>query len=288
MTDVGMDGVAAASESSEIDRGRLAGKVALVSGGGSRPGGVGIGEAIAALFAGHGARVIVGDIDGPAGQRTVDAIAAAGGVGAAIRADVTRAADAERLVDACLSRFDALDILVNNVGVTGPSASVVDVSESDWDAVLATNVKSMMLVCKHAIPVMPSGGSIVNMGSIGALRWTERTAYATSKGAVLALTVSLAGQHAAQGIRVNSVIPGAVWTPLVAAEVEARARDARDLARIRAQRVQQGILGREGNAWDVAYAALYLASDEARWVTGQSIVVDGGATISRRIDRAND
>jgi NAD(P)-dependent dehydrogenase (short-subunit alcohol dehydrogenase family) len=150
------------------------------------------------------------------------------------------------------------------------------------------NVTSIMLVCKCALPSISDGGSIINMSSIGAVRWTERTAYAASKGAVLSLTVALAGQCAPRGVRVNALVPGAIWTPLVMEEAAARVGgDPSEIARVRAQRQRQALLPSEGTAWDTAWAALFLASDESRWITGQALVIDGGASIARRLDHAN-
>jgi NAD(P)-dependent dehydrogenase (short-subunit alcohol dehydrogenase family) len=268
---------------------RLQGKVVVISGGGGSGGtGVGIGKATAVLFGLHGARVVVGDADSHAAAATVDAITSAGGEAVAVQADATDDAACARLVDQAIGAFGALDVLVNNAGVTGPSASVVDVDEEDWDRIMAVNVKSMMLMSKHALPVMADGGSIINTSSVGALRWTERTAYAASKGAVLSLTVSMAGQCASRGIRVNALVPGAVWTPLVEHEIRLTAAGSTEACRrIRGQRRAQALLPAEGTAWDVAGAALYLAADDSRWVTGQALVVDGGATIARRLDRAN-
>jgi NAD(P)-dependent dehydrogenase (short-subunit alcohol dehydrogenase family) len=268
---------------------RLQGKVVVVSGGGGASStGVGIGKATAVLFGLHGARVVVGDADGDAAAATVEAVASAGGEGIAVQADATDDAACTHLVDMATGTFGSLDVLVNNAGVTGPSVSVVDMDGDAWDRVMAINVKSMMLMSKHALPAMTDGGSIINTSSIGALRWTERTAYAASKGAVLSLTVSMAGQCAARCIRVNALVPGAVWTPLVEHEVQLTAAGNTDACRrIRRQRREQALLPSEGTAWDVAGAALYLASDDSRWVTGQALVVDGGATIARRLDRAN-
>jgi NAD(P)-dependent dehydrogenase (short-subunit alcohol dehydrogenase family) len=261
----------------------------VVSGGGGRSGpGVGIGKAMALLFGMHGARVVVGDVDDHAALARVRAWAAAGAEGVAVEADATDEQACARLVAAAVESFGGLDVLVNNVGVTGPSVPVADMEEEDWDRVMAVNVKSAMLMCKCAVPALADGGSIVNMSSVGAVRWTERTAYAASKGAILSLTTALAGQCAPRGIRVNALVPGAVWTPLVEAETRARAAGSAEAeARIRSQRRRQALLPVEGYAWDVAWAALFLACEESRWVTGQSLVVDGGATIARRLDTAN-
>jgi len=267
---------------------RLAGKTALVVGAGSRGRGVGNGEAIATLLALNGASVVVADIDERAGSATAQSITSDGGAAIAVGADVAQLPDCQRMIERAQEWFGKLDIVVNNQGVTGPSASVVEITEADWHHTFAVNVDSIMLVCKCALPAMSDGGSIINMSSIGALRWTERTAYAASKGAVLSLTIALAGQCARRGIRVNALVPGAVWTPLVMEEASARVEgDPAEIARIRAQRQGQAMLPSEGTAWDTAWAALFLASDESRWITGQSLVIDGGASIARRLDRAN-
>jgi NAD(P)-dependent dehydrogenase (short-subunit alcohol dehydrogenase family) len=267
---------------------RLAGKNAIVVGGGSRGRGVGNGEAIATLLAMNGASVVVADVDERAGLATVESITSGGGRAIAVVADATKLADCQAVVDCAHERFGTVDVLVNNQGVTGPSSSVVDVSETDWDQTFAVNVSSIMLVCKCVLPAISDGGAIINMSSIGAVRWTERTAYAASKGAVLSLTVALAGQCAPRGVRVNALVPGAIWTPLVMEEAAARVGgDASAIERIRAQRQTQALLPSEGTAWDTAWAALFLASDESRWITGQAIVIDGGASIARRLDHAN-
>jgi NAD(P)-dependent dehydrogenase (short-subunit alcohol dehydrogenase family) len=267
---------------------RLAGKNAIVVGGGSRGRGVGNGEAIAMLLAMNGASVVVADVDERAGLATVESITSGGGRAIAVAADATKLADCQALVNRAHERFGTVDVLVNNQGATGPSSSVVDVSETDWDHTFAVNVSSIMLVCKCVLPAISDDGSIINMSSIGALRWTERTAYAASKGAVLSLTVALAGQCAPRGVRVNALVPGAIWTPLVMEEAAARVGgDSAAVERIRAQRQTQALLPSEGTAWDTAWAALFLASDESRWITGQAIVIDGGASIARRLDHAN-
>lgn len=267
---------------------RLAGKNAIVVGAGSRVGGVGNGEAIATLLAMSGANVVVADVDERAGLATAGSITSAGGSAIAVQVDATKLAECHALVERAHEWFGAVDVLVNNQGVTGPSSSVVDISETEWQRTFTVNVHSIMLVCKSALPSIADGGSIINMSSIGAVRWTERTAYAASKGAVLSLTVALAGQCAPRGIRVNAVVPGAIWTPLVMEETADRVGgDPDEIARIRAQRQRQALLPTEGTAWDTAWAALFLASDESRWITGQAVVVDGGTSIARRMDHAN-
>jgi NAD(P)-dependent dehydrogenase (short-subunit alcohol dehydrogenase family) len=236
----------------------------------------------------NGANVVVADVDERAGLATAESITSDGGSAIAVGVDAAQMTDCQRMIERSQESFGKLDIVVNNQGVTGPSASVVDMTEADWHRTFAVNVDSIMLVCKFALPAMSDGGSIVNMSSIGAVRWTERTAYAASKGAVLSLTVALAGQCAPRGIRVNALVPGAVWTPLVMQEASDLVQaDPAEISRIRAQRQSQAMLPSEGTAWDTAWAALFLASDESRWITGQSLVIDGGASIARRLDGAN-
>lgn len=256
---------------------RMAGRVALVTGGGSSGPGLGNGKAACLLLAREGARVLVADRVAEAAAETVALIQAEGGEASAYTADVTRAAECAAMAAAAVERYGALDTLVLNVGIGGRNASVVDLDEAEWDRVMAVNVKGMMLSAKHAIPRMPAGGAIVTVSSVAALRANARAAYAASKGAVLSLTMVMAANHARQGIRVNCVCPGQVWTPLVAAEApEGEAREA-----LRERRRRGSLLQTEGTAWDIANAILFFASDDARWITGQTLVVDGGMTIGR-------
>lgn len=252
---------------------RLAGKVAIVTGAGSRAEGIGNGRAAAVLFAREGARVLVVDANEQAAAATVEMIKGEGGTSEAAVADVTRAADCEAMVKTAVDRWGRLDILDNNVGIGG-AGSVLQVSEETWDRVMEVNVKTMMLAAKAAIPAMiaSGGGSIINISSISALRPRGLTAYSTSKGAVIALTRAMAIDHAADGIRVNCVAPGPVYTPMVYAGGMSE--------ELRERRRQASPLKVEGTGWDIGYAALFLASDEARYITGQVLVVDGGVTIT--------
>jgi NAD(P)-dependent dehydrogenase (short-subunit alcohol dehydrogenase family) len=252
--------------------GRLEGMVAIVTGAGSRGPGIGNGRAAAILFAREGARVgLVDQVEDWAAQ-TQRMIQAEGGEACVVQADVTRAADCQRVVETVVARYGRISILHNNVGIGG-SGSVVDVDEAAWDEVMRVNVKSMMLMSKHVIPVMASegGGSIINISSISAIRPRGLTPYTTSKGAVNALTQAMAIDHAAQGIRVNCIMPGPVFTPMV--------QSGGLTAEQRAQRIKASPLGIEGTGWDIGWAAVFLASPEARWITGQLLCVDGGVSL---------
>jgi NAD(P)-dependent dehydrogenase (short-subunit alcohol dehydrogenase family) len=254
-------------------RPRLEGKVAIVTGAGSRAPGIGNGRATAVLFAREGARVLLVDQNRAAAEETLAMIRAEGGEAAVCVADVTRAADCRAMVEEAVRRWGKLDILDNNVGI-GMGGSVVEVSEEDWDRVMAVNVKSMMLASKYAVPAMAAGGggAIINIASISALRPRGLTPYSASKGAVIALTRAMAIDHAPQGIRVNCIAPGPVYTPMVYAGGMSE--------ELRERRRRASPLGIEGTGWDVGYAALFLASDEARYITGQVLVVDGGVTLT--------
>jgi NAD(P)-dependent dehydrogenase (short-subunit alcohol dehydrogenase family) len=253
--------------------GRLAGKVAIVTGAGSRGPGLGNGKATAILFAREGAAVLCVDREPGRAEETVGLIAAEGGRAAAFSADVTRAAECQAMVRAALERYGALDILHNNVGIESRT-NLLETTEEDWDRVMAVDLKSMLLATQAAVvPMLERGrGAVTCVSSVAALRGHGRTAYAAAKAGVLGFVVSAAAQLGPQGIRVNAIAPGQVWTPMV----EALGPEARE------RRRRASPLGVEGTAWDVAWAAVYLASDEARWVTGQTLVVDGGLTLTTR------
>jgi NAD(P)-dependent dehydrogenase (short-subunit alcohol dehydrogenase family) len=251
----------------------LVGKVAIVTGGGAVADGIGNGRAAAILLARAGARVLVVDRDLALAERTVAMIAAEGGMAAAAAYDVTESAQCAAMVDDAVARWGRLDCLDNNVGI-GSKGSVVEETEATWARVMHVNVDTMFLTCKHAIPAMirtAGGGSIVNISSISALRPRGLTAYSVSKGAVIALTKAMAVDHGPDGIRVNCIYPGPVYTPMVYARgMTDQARDTRRKA---------SVLGREGTGWDIGAAARFLLSDQARYITGQILGVDGGATL---------
>lgn len=257
---------------------RLGGNAALVVGGGQTPGEtIGNGRAIATLFARHGASVVVVDRELDRAEATVADIVAEGGEAVAVEGDVTRSADCKAMVEATTTAFGALDILVNNVGIGGNDGGPVSLEEDVWDRIQEVNLKAMYLSCKHALPVMRAqgSGSIVNISSIAATCSTGMLAYKTSKAGVNALTHAVAMGNARHGIRVNGIMPGLMDTPMaVDAAAEAIGVDRAEVAARRDAQVPLG--GRQGTAWDVAHAAVYLASDEARFVTAVTIAVDGG------------
>ena len=251
----------------------LADKVAIVTGGGALGEGIGNGRAASILLARAGVRVLVVDRELDLARQTVKMIADEGGTAAAWAADVTDDAQCRAMVEAALAQFGRLDFLDNNVGIAS-KGSVVDEDPQRWRRVMEVNVDSMFLASKHAIGAMirtAGAGAIVNVASIAALRPRGMTAYSTSKGAVIALTRAMAVDHGPDGIRVNCVAPGPVYTPMVVApgmSPEARER-----------RRQASVLGIEGTGWDVGYAVRFLLSGHARYITGHTLVVDGGMTL---------
>lgn len=262
--------------------GRLKGKVAMVVGAGSIGPGWGNGKATAATFAREGAQVFCVDRNGAAAEETAKIITDEGGKASAFTADVSRAREVEAMVAACLKVYGRIDVLDNNVGIA-EMGSVVEVTEESWDRVFSVNLKSAYFAMKHVIPVMvkQGGGSIINISSIASIRHMgiSYVTYGTSKAAMNQMTRTTAIEFAHHHVRVNAILPGLMKTPMVEhsaglansyakGDVEAmwRARDA------------QVPMGHMGDAFDVANAALFLASDEAKYVTGIELVVDGGIT----------
>ena len=257
---------------------RLHDKVALVSGAGCVAEGWGNGKATAALFARQGASVFAVDKNAAAADDTRRVIEKEGGVCESHQADVTRADQVEAMTQACLERFGRIDILQNNVGGSAPGGPV-EMSEQEWDAQLNLNLKSVFLTCKLILPVMErqGRGAIVNVGSIAGLRYLGRdmAAYYAAKGGLMQFTRALAMRYAKQGIRANCVIPGLMHTPLVAGRI-ADQYGSGDIEEMVRYRDAVCPTGKMGDAWDVAYASLFLASDEAKYVTATELVVDGG------------
>ncbi|MBM3491612.1 MAG: SDR family oxidoreductase [Alphaproteobacteria bacterium] len=259
---------------------RFKGKVALVAGAGSAGPGWGNGKAAAVLYAREGAAVFCVDIDRKAAEETRDIILSEGGNATAHAADVSKNAAVEAMVAACLAAHGRIDVLHNNVGIV-EHGNVVEASEESWDRVHDINLKSVFLACKHVIPhmVRQGKGAIVNIASTAGLRHMGMSycSYSATKSAILHLTRAMAMDHARQGIRVNSVVPGVIHTPLVESVYAAAGQGERErLLKLRAEQVP---LGRLGDAWDVAQAAAFLASDDAKYITGTELVVDGGLIV---------
>ena len=258
--------------------GRLQDKVALVTGAGCVGPGWGNGRATAVLFAREGAKILAADKSGEAMKETLDRVAEFGGTIRTHECDATDNASVAAMVAACFAAFGRIDVLVNNVGGSA-AGGPVELSEEAFDAQIDTNLKSVFLTCKHVLPVMErqGGGAIVNLASTSGLRWTgsAQVGYAASKAAVIQFSRVAAVQYASKGIRVNTVVPGQLHTPMVEARL-AKQRTGGDVEALLKSRVERIPLGFMGDGRDTAYAALFLASDEARFVTGTEIVVDGG------------
>jgi len=252
---------------------RLSGKVAIVTGAGSRAGGIGNGRATAVIFARHGAKVTLVDTVAQWAEETRRLIEAEGGVCQIVEGDVSDPASCRNIIARTVEAWGRLDILVNNVGLAGPPGNAIEVDVEAWDRAMRVNVASMMLMAKHAIPEMlkNGGGSIINLSSVAGLQGGHPSLlYPTSKGAVVALTRAMASHHGRDGIRVNCIAPGTVYTPMVASRGMT--------PELRKARRERTLLGTEGTGWDIGYGALYLASEESRWVTGITLPIDGGAT----------
>ena len=265
-------------------KGRLDGKVAIVTGAGCVGPGWGNGRAIAVRFAEEGARVFAVDIDLHAMDETLALVREAGGQVTPYACDVTHSTAIPALVAACQATYGGIDILVNNVGGPRPGGPV-RLSEEDWDAQIDINLKSVFLMCKHVMPVMEAKGlgAIVNIASTSGIRWTGTSAvgYATAKAGVIQFGRVVGVEYASKGIRVNTVVPGQLHTPLVDA-VLAKDQSGGDVETLLKRRQARIPLPFMGDGRDTANAALYLASDEARFVTGTEIIVDGG--MSARCD----
>ena len=261
---------------------RLRGKVAIVVGAGSIGPGWGNGKATAVAFAREGAKVFCVDVNLVAAEETAGIITGEGGLALPFRADVSKAGDIEAMVKACIADFGRIDVLDNNVGIA-EVGGVVELTEETWDRVFAVNLKGAFLTMKHVIPIMvvQGGGSIINISSVAAIRYTgvPYATYYASKAALSHLTRTTAVEYAPHRIRVNAILPGLMQTPMVehsAGLAKSYAGgDVEEMWRVRAKQVPMGI---GGDAWDVAWAAVYLASDEAKYVTGIELVVDGGLT----------
>ncbi|MFO7965056.1 MAG: SDR family oxidoreductase [Desulfobacterales bacterium] len=257
---------------------RLAGKIAIVTGAGQTPGDtIGNGRATAVLFAREGAKVVLADKHFDSAEETRAMIEAEGGEAVSIQVDVSREADAEKMVNVCLDRYGRIDVLQNNVGIGDNDAGPISLTEDALDRIMAVNFKGSFFTCKHAVPVMrkQQSGCITNISSVAAVCSVGIVAYKTSKAALNAYSHSLAVSNARYGIRVNVIMPGLMDTPM-AIESISKARGISKTALREARDAMVPLKGKMGTAWDVAYASLFLASDEAGFITGVQLPVDGG------------
>jgi NAD(P)-dependent dehydrogenase (short-subunit alcohol dehydrogenase family) len=263
--------------------GRLDGKTALVIGAGTVDGGWGNGKACAAEFARQGARVVCVDLDRTLAEEAAETIRAEGFDAIGTAGNATVSADMKAAVDLAVSTYGGLDILVNNVGIV-VRGGVVDLSEEDWDRAFDVNLKSAFLAMKHAIPAMieTGGGSIINISSISSLKYLNKpyVAYYSTKAAMNHMTRVTAAQHAPDQVRVNAIVPGLMDTPMAKASAERNWADTPEkMDAYWAARTAQVPMGWLGDAFDIAKAAVFFASDDSRWITGQALVVDGGTTL---------
>jgi NAD(P)-dependent dehydrogenase (short-subunit alcohol dehydrogenase family) len=260
----------------------LTDKVALIVGAGCIGEGMGNGRATALTFAREGATVICADINLPSAEETVGLIEAEGGLAEPMELDVTKELQVRAVVDAVVTKYGRIDVLDNNVGI-GTVGGVTQLDEADWDRVLAVNLKGAFLTMKHVIPQMveQGGGSIVNISSVTGIRWSgvPYANYYASKAGLNHLTRMTAMEFARHNVRVNAVLPGLMKTPMVAMAVLADAYDTPDIEAMWAKRDAQVPMGHMGTAWDVAEAALFLAGDRSKYITGIELLVDGGIAL---------
>ncbi len=262
--------------------GRVEGKVAIVVGGGQTPGEtIGNGRATAVVLGREGARVLVADRDVTSAEETVSMIGAEGGEASLFQVDITDEHAVERLISACVERYGKLDMLQNNVGASLALGDAVatELTEEAFDRIFAVNLKGMWFTSKYALPALrETGGSIVNISSMAARSAYPYLGYKTTKSAVIALTENLAAANARYGVRVNCILPGLMNTPMA---IEARVAQGADRVELIAARDRRVPLGRKmGTGWDVAYASLFLHSEEARFITGVALPVDGGGGVA--------
>ena len=266
----------------------LKNRVAIVTGAGAAGDGLGNARAASILLAADHCSVVCVDLDLSLAQRTASMIEEEGqGSAIAVQGDVTSDADCQRIVETALSTYGRLDILFNSVGIGGATGTAVDVDMASWAKGLEINVSSMVLMAKHCIPAMLKNerslgikGSIINMGSVAGIRGgTPHLLYPTSKGAVVNMTRAMASHHAPEGIRVNCVCPGMVYTPMMYGPGMSE--------EARAGRKNRSLLKIEGNGWDIGNAVRFLAGEESRWITGQVLTVDAGATCATATDVAS-
>ena len=263
---------------------RVKDKVAIVTGSGSIGPGIGNGKASAIVYAREGAKVMLVDYNLEAAEETNRMIREEGGECFTFKADVSQSNDCKNIIAKCLQTYGRIDILHNNVGIDIPRG-VVELSEADWDKTMNVNLKSMFLTCKYALPYMEKqkSGAIINISSTLAIISYSNcfsTAYCVSKAGIIALTREIAIQYAQQGIRANAILPGLMDTPLVTTTlIDAYGGNIEEMKKTRCAMCPTG---KQGDAWDTAYLALFLASDEAKYITGEAVLVDGGLTHAAR------
>lgn len=257
---------------------KLKDQIAIVVGAGQTPGqSIGNGRATALLFAEHGAKVVLVDTDLNSAQQTLDQIKAKGGEGIALQCDIRDEAQCKNISDTTIAHYGRIDILHNNVGIGSGDAGPTSLTADNWDNIFNVNLRGMFLTCKYVLPHMRAqkSGSIVNISSVAAVASTNLLAYKTSKAGVNALTENLAMGGAKYGIRVNCIMPGLMNTPMaIEGHSQARGVDAEQLITARDKMVP--LRKKMGSAWDIAKAALFLASDDASFITGVVLPVDGG------------
>lgn len=262
--------------------GRLQGKVAVIVGAGQQPGEtVGNGRAVAERYAEEGATLLLVDINEAWADDTLQAVQRHAQPASVLVADITREDDCKRIADTCVQRYGRIDVLHNNVGRSGGDRKTTELDAAVWDSIMDMNLKGMFMTCKHVLPHMiaQQAGSIINISSTSSLAARPTITYKTSKGAVNTMTQHIAMENAEHGVRCNAILPGLIDTPMA---IERRARE-RGVARevVRAEREALVPMRRMGTAWDVANTAVFLASDEARYITGVLLPVDGGLLVKR-------
>ena len=261
---------------------RMKNKVVLVFGAGSVGPGFGNGKAAAVAYAREGGRVVCVDVDLDAAKNTLDVIEAEGGTGLALAADVTKSTDIAAVVEKTMERFGRIDVLHNNVGINLPGGAA-EATEESWRKVMDVNLTSAFLTCKAVLPIMESqgGGAIVNISSLASIRWTgyPYVSYYASKAALNHFTRAIAIEYAAKGIRANAILPGVMDTPHIQKQISGYYGS---LDEMKAKRDAISPMKRQGDGWDIAWASVFLASDEARYITGVELPIDGGlhATVS--------
>lgn len=262
--------------------GRLQGKVAIIVGAGQQPGEtVGNGRAVAERYAEEGATLLLVDINEAWAQDTLEAVKRYGQPASVLVADITREEDCKRIAETCVQRFGRIDVLHNNVGRSGGDRKTTELDVAVWESIMDMNLKGMFMTCKHVLPHMiaQKSGSIINISSTSSFAARPTITYKTSKGAVNTMTQHIAMENAEHGVRCNAILPGLIDTPMA---IERRARE-RGVPRevVRAEREALVPMRRMGTAWNVADAAVFLASDEAAYITGVLLPVDGGLLVKR-------